>query len=322
MKRRRSMHRQQDFLFVVMLAAAAMTPAAGQDVTPAVRSGNSGTQSAASIADFSGRWSLPSLNALEPPLSGPGPVRNRSRVRTGRQAGVGDGRQLVGDYTNPILQPWAAEVVKKFGEISLAGKGFPTPRNQCWPEGVPFVFINRGMQMLQQPDKITILYPFDHQFRQVRMNQSHPAHLTPSWYGDSVGHYEGDELVIDTVGVKIGPFSMLDWYGTPFIEALHLVERYRLLDYEATMKAVERDAKEHYQQPNPINGPRADPNYKGKGLQIQVTIEDEGAFTMPWSATVTFRRALDERLELVCAENTQWHPGTYSAVPMADKPDF
>ena len=299
------MHRQRDFLFVVMLAAAAMTPAAGQDVMPAFGSANSGTQSVASIPDFSGTWSLPSLNALEPPLSGPGPVRNRSRVRTGQQAGVGDGRQLVGDYTNPILKPWAAEVVRKFGEISLAGQGFPTPRNQCWPEGVPFVFINRGMQMLQQPDKITILYPFDHQFRQVRMNQPHPAQLTPSWYGDSVGHYEGDELVIDTVGIKIGRFSMLDWFGTPYTEALHLVERYRLLDHEATMKAVEWAAKEHLQSDNPGSGPRPDPNYKGKGLQIQLTVEDAGAFTMPWSATLTFRRALDEWRELVCAENTQ-----------------
>jgi hypothetical protein len=316
------MHRQRDFLFVVTLAAAAMTLAAGQDATPAIGSANSGTQSAASIPDFSGIWSLPSLNALEPPLSGPGPVRNRSRVRTGPQAGVGDGRQLVGDYTNPILQPWAAEVVKKFGEISLAGQGFPTPRNQCWPEGVPFVFINRGMQMLQQPGKITILYPFDHQFRQVRMNQSHPAQLTPSWYGDSVGHYEGDELVIDTVGVKIGRFSMIDWFGTPYTEALHLLERYRLLDYEATMKAVVWAAKEHAQSNNPGSGPRPDPNYKGKGLQIQLTVEDAGAFTMPWSATLTFRRALNEWRELVCAENTEWFPGTYSAVPMADKPDF
>ena len=200
------MHRQQDFLFVVMLAAAAMTPAAGQDVTPAIGSGNSGTQSAASIPDFSGTWSNQALNALEPPPSGPGPVRNRSRVRTGPQAGIGDGRQLVGDYTNPILQPWAAERLKKFGEISLAGKGFPTPRNQCWPEGMPFVISNFGMQMLLQLDKITILYPFDHQFRQVRMNKPHPAQVTPSWYGDSVGRYEGDELVIDTVGIKIGRF--------------------------------------------------------------------------------------------------------------------
>jgi len=229
---------------------------------------------------------------------------------------------LVGDYTNPMLQPWAAEVVKKFGEISLAGKGYPTPRNQCWPEQVPFVFANYGMQVLQRPEKVTILYPFDHQFRQVRLNQTHPVHVTPSWYGDSVGHYEGDTLVVDTVGIKIGPFSMIDWYGTPYTNALRVVERYRLLNYEATKEAIERDAKENFQFPNPDNGPVVDPNYKGKGLQIQVTVEDEGAFTMAWAATVTLRRALDERLELVCAENRQWHPRTYSAVPMAEKPDF
>jgi hypothetical protein len=235
---------------------------------------------------------------------------------------VGNGGQLVGDYTSPILQPWAAEVVKRLGEMSLAGKGYPTPRNQCWPEQVPFVFINYGMQILQRPDKVTILYPFDHQFRQVRMNQSHSEHLKPTWYGDSVGHYEGDALVIDTVGIKTGPFSMIDWFGTPFTEALHVVERYRLLDYEATEEAIARDAKEHFQFTNPDNGPIVDPNYKGKGLQIHVTIEDAGAFTMPWTATVTLRRALDERLELVCAENPEWYPGMQAAVPAADKPDF
>jgi hypothetical protein len=176
--------------------------------------------------------------------------------------------------------------------------------------------------MLQGPDKITILYPFDHQFRQVRMNQPHRAQVAPSWYGDSVGRYEGDELVIDTVGIKIGRYSMLDSFGTPYTGRLHLVERYRLLDYDATEEAVERAAKELFQIPIPDNGPRADPNYKGKGLQIQLTVDDEGAFTTPWSATVTFRRALDEWTELVCAENRQWHPGTYSDVPIADTPDF
>jgi hypothetical protein len=315
------MHGQRDFLMFVILVTAA-TPAFGQDVAPTVGAPDNGAQSGALIPDFSGSWNHTSLNGLELPLSGPGPVRNRSRLRTGPQAGVGNGSQLVGDYTNPILKPWAAEVVKKFGEISLAGKGYPTPRNQCWPEQVPFVFANYGMQLLQRPDKITILYPYDHQFRQVRMNQSHPAQVTPSWYGDSVGHYEGDELVIDTVGVKIGPFSMIDWYGTPYTEALHLVERYRLLDYEATKEAVERDAKENFQFASPDNGPAVDPSYKGKGLQIQVTVEDEGVFTMPWSATVTFRRAFDERLELVCAENIRWYPAKNSAVPRADKPDF
>jgi hypothetical protein len=317
------MHGQRDFLLIIALAtAAAATPAFGQNVAPTVGAADNSAQSSASIPDFSGSWNHTSLNGLELPLSGPGPVRNRSRLTTGPQAGVGNGNQLVGDYTNPILKPWAAEVVKKFGEISLAGEGYPNPRNQCWPEQVPSVFVNFGMQILQGPDKITILYPYDHQFRQVRMNQSHPAHVTPSWYGDSVGHYEGNELVIDTVGVMIGPFSMLDWYGTPYTEALHVVERYRLLDYEATIKAVERDAKENFQFDGPDNGPAVDPNYKGKGLQIQVTVEDEGAFTMPWSATVTFRRAFDERLELVCAERLQWFPGKNSAVPHADKPDF
>ena len=66
--------------------------------------------------------------------------------------------QLVGDYTNPILQPWAAEVVKKFGEISLAGITYPNPSNQCWPEPMPFIFKQFMMQMIQQPDRVTILY--------------------------------------------------------------------------------------------------------------------------------------------------------------------
>ena len=303
------MNLQRDFLLLMTLSSAAAAPAVGQTAAP-------------SIPDFSGPWNHASLNGLELPLSGPGPVRNRSRQLTGPQAGVGNRAQLVGDYTNPILKPWAAEVVKKFGEISLAGKGYPTPRNQCWPEQVPFVFANYGMQVIQQPDKVTILYPFDHQFRRVRLNEPHPAHVSPSWYGDSVGHYEGDTLVVDTVGIKIGPFSMIDWYGTPYTEALHVVERYRLIDYEATMAAIARDAKENFQFANPDNGPAVDPNYKGKGLQIQVTVEDEGAFTMPWSATVTLRRALDEKLELVCTDNIQWYPGTSSAVPMAEKPDF
>jgi hypothetical protein len=68
--------------------------------------------------------------------------------------------------------------------------------------------------------------------------------VIPSWYGDSVGHYEGDTLVIDTVGIKIGPFSMVDWYGTPHAEALHVVERYRLLE-QAAKVYWERNAKEN-----------------------------------------------------------------------------
>jgi hypothetical protein len=236
---------RRDFLLVVTLAGAAATPAWGQTVA---RQAGGDAQISASIPDFSGPWGHPYSPGFEPPASGPGPVTNRSRLRGGPQRGVSNPDQLVGDYTNPILKPWAAEIVKKHGEAELSGLSSPTPLNQCWPGGVPFIFSLVGMQMLQQPDKITILYG-DQQFRQVRMNQPHSVPVTPSWYGDSVGHYEADTLVIDTVGLKVGPFSAVDQYGTPHTEALHVVEHYRLLDYEAAKEALERNAKENFRFP-------------------------------------------------------------------------
>jgi hypothetical protein len=169
--------------------------------------------------------------------------------------------------------------------------------------------------------QITILYSNDHEVRRVRINQPHPAQVTPSWYGDSIGRYEGDTLVVDTMGIKVGPFAMVDFYGTPHTEALHLVERYRLLDYEVAKDAEERGARENFRVRSGT-GFAPNPDYKGKGLQLQFTVEDEGVFTMPWSATITYRRPLGEWPEFVCAENTQWYPGRNSAVPTAHKPDF
>src|SRR3984893_17227942 len=154
-------------------------------------------------------------------------------------------------------------------------------------------FHNYGMQMLQQLHQITILYS-QNEVRHVHMNQAHPARVTPSWHGDSVGHYEGDMLMIDTVGIKVGPFSMVDMFGTPHTEALHVVERYRLLDYEAASEAIERNAKENFRFPTGVIPLDFDPNYKGKHLQLQFTVEDEGVFTMPWSAAITYGRPLGE----------------------------
>ena len=85
----------------------------------------------ASIPDFSGVWSHPYLPGYEPPASGPGPVTNRSRVQAGPQRGVSSVDQLFGDYTNPILKPNAAEVVKRLGENELRGIGLQNPINQC-----------------------------------------------------------------------------------------------------------------------------------------------------------------------------------------------
>ena len=161
------------FRLAVTLATVAATPAFGQ-VTPTVGAANSGKQGAA-VPDFSGVWTH-SIPGFEPLTSGPTALVNRSR----RQNGTGNNLQLVGDYTNPILKPQAAEVVKKHGEIALKGIGDPTPRNQCWPGGVPFVFSDRPTQLLQTPEKIVILYGYNHQVRYVRLNQPHPAQVTPS----------------------------------------------------------------------------------------------------------------------------------------------
>ena len=313
---------RRDFLLVVTLAGAAATPAWGQAAAPSAGPASSATSSAASVPDFSPFiWAHPSLG-FESPVSGPGPVVNKSRTPKGES----NFNQLVGDYNNPILKPHAAEIVKKRGEISLSGLAFPDPDNQCTYQPVPYIFWNFEIQMLQQPDKITILYNHDHEFREVRMNQPHPGHVTPSAHGDSVGHYEGDTLVIDTVGIKVGPYTMIDRFGTPYTEALHVVERYRLLDYEAAKEAQERGQKEW----PPVPAYPIDPDYKGKGLQLEFTVEDDGVFTVPWKGTITYRRALrkiwDER---ICAENVQeyyaghqYYSDKDARVPTADKPDF
>ncbi len=197
---------QRDFLLFVAVATAAAMPAMAQTPSAAGPAGSEAHR-AAPIPDFSRVWNHPAFPWFEPPASGPGPITNLSRWPEQRPQGQGGSAalpaskvgisnydQLVGDYKSPILQPWAAAVVKKFGEISLAGITFPNPSNQCWPFPMPFTYKQFLMQMIQQPDRIMMLYNGD-QVRRVRLNQPHPSPPTPSWYGDSVGRYEGDTLV-------------------------------------------------------------------------------------------------------------------------------
>lgn len=296
------MNPRRDIFFAAILAA---TPAG---------TANAAESAGALSPNLSGVWAHTSITGFEPLAAGPTSLRNLSR-----RGITSDNRQLVGDYRNPVLQPWAADVVKRHGEMSLAGIGYPTPRNQCWPGGIPFVFTTTAIQLLQRPDEITFLYYEDHEVRHIRMNQHHPATVTPSWYGDSVGHFEAGTLVIDTVGIKVGPYAMLDWYGTPHTPALHVVERYRLLDYQQGKEGLERDEKENFQ----VQRDTIDPNYSGKLLQLTFTVEDDGAFTTPWTATMTYRPQVTEWEESICAENPYKY-GTEKdvSVPTAAPPDF
>jgi hypothetical protein len=313
-----TMQRRKLLLWVTLVAASAI-PALGQTV--AVGPAGSDTQSTASIPDFSGIWAHPYWPGFDPPPSGPGPVVNKLRL----PSGIGNSDQLTGDYTNPILKPEAAAIVKKYGEISATGVTYPTPANQCWPQPVPYILWTIGVQLLQQKDKVTILYSNpDHEVRQVHMNQPHPARMIPSLYGDSVGHYEGDTLVIDTVGIRTNrKFAMVDVYGTPYSRSLHVVERYRLVDDDVAKQAEARTRKENLPIPFNDAGLTVDSDYKGKALQLEFTVDDRGVFTMPWKAGMIYRRAAGAWPEAACAENrNEYYAGKESEVPRADKPDF
>ena len=275
---------------------------------------------ASEYPDLSGPWGRNVLY-FEPPVSGAGPVVNRTK----RPNGSMDGSALFGDYTNPILKPAAAEELKRLGAISMTGAAFANPHNQCRPEPTPFTLaIQFGVQIVQGRDEVLLLYIGDHKVRHIRMNAAHPARLLPSWQGDSVGHYEGDTLVIDTVGVKTGPLAMVDQYGTPYSQALHVIEKYRLIDGEAAREALLTQERAHPEViPYPYGRGPIDPDTDKKGLQVSVVVEDPGAFTTPWSAVVTYRHVLGEWPEAVCAENfREYYSNRDTNIPRADRPDF
>src|SRR6266550_1999508 len=281
-----------------------------------------GSETDGAIPALSGEWGRTVFN-LEEPASGPGPIVNRVRKADGT---IDDNAGRVGDFTSPLLKPEAAETLRKRGEYSMTGQSIPDMHNQCWSEPPPFTLtIQLEMQLLQRKDEVVLLYVNGQNVRHVRLNVPHPANVTPTWVGDSIGHYEGDTLVVDTVGMRVGPFSTVDRYGTPFSEKAHVVERYRLIDGEAAAAALRKHARTFNANAAPSRfdayGAEVDQDTKQKGLQVEVTVEDPGSFTMPWSGLVTYQRESGWP-EMVCAENLRESSGPPRKVPVADRPDF
>jgi hypothetical protein len=227
------------------------------------------------------RWGKNAFN-FEGTPSGPQPLRNLSRLPNGK-ANAGE---LVGDFRNPILTSEAAAVVKQKGELATAGKGFPNAQDQCRPIAPPFAFaMQLGFAMLPATDgNIIILYDQNMNVRRIRMNGTHPANLVASPMGDSVGHWQGDVLVIDTVGVKTDAFTSVDRFGTPQSEAMHVVERYRLID--GALATAQIDKYETSEGTVGGGGRVAgyNPDTSLKGLQLDVTMEDPKVFTAPLTA--------------------------------------
>lgn len=274
----------------------------------------------ANTPDFSGIWGR--WLHFEQPASGPGPIVNMART----PAGTMDDYRWVGDYMNPILKPEAAAVVKHRGEMAMSGILAPNAHAQCRPEPTPYILaVEIGLEIVQRKDEVLLLYMSGHLVRHVRMKATHPAHVIPSWQGDSVGHYEGDALVIDTVGQKVGPLSMVDNYGTPFSGSLHVIERYRLIDGNTASGIETRHERSYFPPGVPTNASARgdiDPDTGKKGLQVEVTVEDPVMFTRPWTGIVTYRHAKGEWAEAICAENPNAYYGSDAGIPVAGKPDF
>lgn len=228
-----------------------------------------------------------------PPETGPGPVmphKDYPYVPNNE----GQPTYRVADLGNPILRPWVVERMKTANDEVIAGEVPFVARERCWPAGVPAFQIFgrvRPVYFMQTPNVVYIVHRGDAQVRRVYMNVPHSASPAPSWYGESVGRYEGDELVVDTIALNDRTF--VDNYRTPHTEQLHVVERFKLIE-------------------------------GGNILQVDVEVEDPGAFTMPWRAIQRFKR-YDEGgfRESVCAENNyDFFHYTVAPIPRSDIPDF
>jgi hypothetical protein len=282
---------------ISLLGAATALFCAGAALLPAPAA----AQRNAAVPDFTvddkSAWLMVGDELLPPP-SGPGPITfdkrypyvdNARARRTGTQP-----TYRVADLNNPILQPWAVEQLRKANERVLAGKVPFRARERCYPSGVPawvVYTLAEPIIMLQTAKQVTMINYGGPEVRRVFLDVPHSAQVKPSWYGESVGHYEGgDTLVVDTIGQSTKTF--VDSYLTPHTDQLHVVERYKLVD-------------------------------AGKAIEVLITVDDPGAFTTPWSALQRFRRVPREWTEDICAENNfDFLQYEVTPLPQADKPDF
>jgi hypothetical protein len=233
---------------------------------------------------------------VPPPAGGPGPV---TFDKAHPYVANGSGRTptyRVADLSNPILQQWTAPSMKKANDDVLAGKVPFRARERCWPYGVPgfdVIALVEPYFVYQAPDKVVLVSQGGPEIRHVYLNVSHSKNVKPSWYGESVGHYEnGDTLVIDTIGIS--GKSFIDAYRTPHTDQLHVVERFKLA---------------------------AD----GLTVDLSIFVEDPGAFTTPWSAVHRWRRieAAAPFVTNACSENNgDFFNHGLAPVPEAAGADF
>jgi hypothetical protein len=265
--------------------------------------GYAASESQAALPNFASidhPWVAVEAQEYIPPASGIGPITydhaHPIMVTSPNNAGTPVTAPLrVADLSNPNLKPWVVERLKKANDDLMAGKLRWTSRANCMPGGVPQYLLYAGgaesMYMIQTGKEILMIHQANNETRHIYMNVPHSARPAPSWYGESVGHFEGDELVVDTIGFNDRTF-VDDRYSVPHTTQLHVIERFKLSN-------------------------------EGKALQVTFTVDDPGAFNAPWSAGVRYQqaRAPATLFEEPCAENNSVNLAEVSA-PIATKADF
>jgi hypothetical protein len=252
-------------------------------------------QGTAKIPDFSSNdtgWVSIGTNWVampgSPPPVGDDPAHPYVPNNTGKQPTF-----RVADTNNPNLTQFAKNELKKSNDEVLRGRAMYARESRCWATGVPTYLLNPAQPtfFLRAPDKVTMIWQMDHQVRRVYLNVPHSENPKPSWYGESVGYYDGDTFVIDTIGQHTKTF--VDNYRTPHSEKLHVVERYRLVD-------------------------------DGRILQAEVTIEDPDVFIKPLQVVHRWRRVQGPMRESSCPEGEMSNPFKQDVepIPVAEQPDF
>jgi hypothetical protein len=177
----------------------------------------------------------------------------------------------------PPLKPDYMRILER--RIRAKNRGTPEAdaSTQCLPHGMPRIMESPyPIEIVQTPGRITFLHEVAHNLRRIWLNRDHPKHVTPSFLGDSVGHWEGDTLVVDTIGLNDRTF--IDDEGSSHSTQEHVVERFRKIDDGAT-------------------------------LELIMTVEDPVTLEHPYSYRRLYRWRPDVRpQEYVCEENNRNAP--------------
>jgi hypothetical protein len=244
-------------------------------------------------------WLALGVDWLDPPPGlGRGPIRpDPAHPYHGNRDGPGQVTPHIGNANDPVLKPWAAKQMQESNDEVLTGKrgGLPfSAQSFCYPGGVPEQLLTpaQPFYFIQTPNEVWMIWETDHMVRRIYMTDRHSEAVTPSWFGESIGHYEGgDTLVVDTIGLQTR-MSFLDWFRTPHTEKEHVVERFKL-------------------------------SADGKSLEVLIKVEDPDAFTEPLYMMRRWNKVPNHLLEMVCAENNGDHFGkNLFPIPQATKPDF